>query len=42
MAKYNNDWSGVPGTCETASVQKTEAVKNARVIHLARPGSGRG
>lgn len=38
MAKYSTNWSGVPGTCETASIQKTEMVKNSRVIHLAKAG----
>ena len=38
MAKYNTDWSGIPDTCTTATVQKTQRVNGARVVHLAKAG----
>ena len=38
MAKYNTDWSGIPDTCTTATVQKTQRVNGASVVHLAKAG----
>ena len=38
MAKYNTDWSEIPDTCTTATVQKTQRVNGARVVHLAKAG----